>query len=495
MTRFRLRWHWIAGVIIIGSFVTLLSLRLEVFHLSNVEDLPDKAVTLLNAEEYDTWMQIFQDGRKIGYAHRVLIPGEQGYDFADTVYMRIKTMGVVQGLTLLTRGTLNHDMALSNFSLRLTSNLFHFAARGKRVGTNLTLYVGDAGEEKSYELALKDVPYLSENVADAAFRSGLKMGEEKTLSVFDPASMGVRPVKISLVRHEVIKIAGETKKLTKMAIDFMGARQFAWVDDHGQVMREEGMLGMSLERSSKSQALSGLTSDDYALSDITELASVASNTEIGDPVALNELKVKIMGIDTRQFNLDGGRQSFRDGLLSIRKEALGKSEGVKTPPDAKEKELFLKSTPFVQADHPQIRAALMKIVSPKDSPGTRMRKIVDWVNLSLLKQPVLSVSNAVETLAQRKGDCTEHAVLVAALGRAAGIPTSIETGLVYQRGRFYYHAWNVFWIDEWDGWITADAVFGQVPADVTHIRLVRGEAQEQLDLVGILGRIKLEVLK
>ena len=45
------------------------------------------------------------------------------------------------------------------------------------------------------------------------------------------------------------------------------------------------------------------------------------------------------------------------------------------------------------------------------------------------------------------------------------------------------------------GWVTADAVFGQMPADVTHIRFVRGDADRQLDLVGLIGRLKLEILE
>jgi transglutaminase-like putative cysteine protease len=75
--------------------------------------------------------------------------------------------------------------------------------------------------------------------------------------------------------------------------------------------------------------------------------------------------------------------------------------------------------------------------------------------------------------------------------RAAGIPAQIEAGLVYQRGRFYYHAWNIIYLGQW---ITADAVFNQIPADVTHIRLVRGEGGEQLDLISVMGKIKLEAL-
>jgi transglutaminase-like putative cysteine protease len=90
------------------------------------------------------------------------------------------------------------------------------------------------------------------------------------------------------------------------------------------------------------------------------------------------------------------------------------------------------------------------------------------------------------------GDCNEHAVLLAALARAASIPTKIETGLVYLNGRFYYHAWNLVYIGSW---VTVDALFGQIPADVTHIRVTTGTEREQLDLLGLIGKIRLEVLE
>jgi hypothetical protein len=105
---------------------------------------------------------------------------------------------------------------------------------------------------------------------------------------------------------------------------------------------------------------------------------------------------------------------------------------------------------------------------------------------------VLSVPSALETLRQGVGDCNEHAVVFAALARAAGIPAQVEAGLVYMDGRFYYHAWNVVNLGVW---ITVDALMNQFPADVTHIRLVRGEPAEQIDLMRVIGKLSLEVLE
>jgi len=152
---------------------------------------------------------------------------------------------------------------------------------------------------------------------------------------------------------------------------------------------------------------------------------------------------------------------------------------------------YLRATPLVQSDHPDIRRQAAKIVSPDDSDAVKAEKLVAWVHRNVEKKPVLSVPNALETLANRVGDCNEHAVLLAALARAAGIPAQIEAGLVYLKGRFFYHAWNTLYVGNW---VTADAVTGDMPADVTHIRLVRGEADRQMDLMGVIGRLQLEIV-
>jgi hypothetical protein len=482
-----------AGILVGITFLTLLSIRLGVFDTSDSALSDRYALKAARAVASETWMQIFQNGRKIGYAHRFLSPLSDGYGFADDVFMRINTMGVIQGVAFSTRGTLRRDMTLSTFQVQLTSNLFRFSARGTCQGRNLTLYVGEAGDEKRYDMTLNAAPHMSGHITDIAVRSGLRAGEMKTISLFDPSSMGVRSVNVSLVGEETRSVEGKLQRLTKLSVDFMGARQYAWISTEGEIIREEGILGLVLERTSRGEAMRGVSSPAAASVDMTALASIRSNVTIEKPTSLRSLRIKISHIDDRRFVLHGDRQSYQDGIVSVMKETLDKEDNPADPIAEIVRAESLRSTPFIQADHPHIRAALKEMVSDRDPPPLKLQKIVHWVHGHLEKQPILSISNAVETLARRRGDCTEHAVLVAALGRAAGIPTTVETGLMYQRGRFYYHAWNVFWVEAWRKWITADAVFDQVPADVTHVRFTRGEAQEQLDLVGLLGRLELEI--
>ena len=117
---------------------------------------------------------------------------------------------------------------------------------------------------------------------------------------------------------------------------------------------------------------------------------------------------------------------------------------------------------------------------------------MNWVHQNIEKRPVLSLPDALSTLENRVGDCNEHAVLMAALSRAAGIPSRVEAGLVYLKGSFYYHAWNLVYLGRW---ITADALFGQLPADVSHIRFITGSQRQQLDLMGLIGKVQLKVIE
>jgi transglutaminase-like putative cysteine protease len=106
------------------------------------------------------------------------------------------------------------------------------------------------------------------------------------------------------------------------------------------------------------------------------------------------------------------------------------------------------------------------------------------------KQPVVSVPNALDVLHQRVGDCNEHAILFVALARALGIPARQQAGIIYQEGKFFYHAWAQVHLG---AWVSVDPIFNQVPADAAHIRLVEGDLDRQADLVRVIGRLKVEV--
>lgn len=121
----------------------------------------------------------------------------------------------------------------------------------------------------------------------------------------------------------------------------------------------------------------------------------------------------------------------------------------------------------------------------------------------------VAFATASETARSREGDCSEHGVLLAAMLRAAGIPSRVVAGVVYveefagQRGVFGYHMWTQALLDGPNGpeWADVDATLGNPwPFDATHIAfatsdLAEGETVSALaGIAPLLGTLRIEVL-
>jgi len=483
----KIKLHRLIGILFVLSFAVLMALRLGVFRddAPRVDFGPQDEVQAQT--DHEAWMGVFLQGRQIGYVHRQRSRTSTGHRVLESVFLRLNTMGMVQDVRFKTEGILLPDFTLSSFDFDLQSSLFRFRAVGIRSGKTMTLFTGSKDLEQKTRFTLEHDVYLPMDLFNSMMEAGLRPGESRTLQLFDPATAAQRPVKITRMDDDAIMVMGQKKKAIKWAVDFMGVPQYAWTGEDGTVLREEGFLGLTLQQVSREEALKLAPSGE--LTDLTRMVSIPSNRKITRPEALRHLTLRVEGLPQQFDSLDGGRQTFRDGILTIEKEAIpppavsgGAVDDLLKP--------HLVPTYIIQADHPEIRRKVGEIVSIKDDTVTKARKLVDWVYRNIEKRPVLSIPNALETLRLKRGDCNEHAVLLAALARAAGIPAQVEAGVVYQNGQFYYHAWNVLSLGSW---ITADAAMGQFPADATHVRLIRG-TDRQVDLAGVIGSINLEII-
>jgi hypothetical protein len=263
---------------------------------------------------------------------------------------------------------------------------------------------------------------------------------------------------------------------------YKGMVQNAWMDENGEVVQETGPMGLRLVKTTKNGALSGFTV--ASMEDLTRSVSIVSNKILTRPEDLDSLRIRLLNLPAG-FQLNGGRQTLKDGILTIIKE---NPEAADRDPEAN---TFLEPSPNVQSDHPDIQNLAFKLTSGALSDLEKAKILVHWVYENIEKKPVISIPDALTTLKTRKGDCNEHAALLAAMARAAGIPAQMETGLVYLKGRFFYHAWNSLYLG---AWVTADSALGQFPADATHIRLIQGGLESQLHLARLIGTLQLEIL-
>lgn len=138
---------------------------------------------------------------------------------------------------------------------------------------------------------------------------------------------------------------------------------------------------------------------------------------------------------------------------------------------------YLSPNAWVRSDDRDIRS-FARLHGRGRSVRTRMEGLTEAVRAHM-NGPIdyRHYHDAVTALQNRSGDCTEFAVLLAAVARARGIPTRIVHGIAYS-GRFAGRA-HVFsphaWVQAWDGtrWTSYDAGFG--PFGAGHIVLAIGD--------------------
>ncbi len=159
----------------------------------------------------------------------------------------------------------------------------------------------------------------------------------------------------------------------------------------------------------------------------------------------------------------------------------------------------LKPTEYLQSDAPRIINMAKTAVGAATDAGKAARQIEAFVK-GYIKTRDFSVgyASALEVAESRQGDCSEHAVLTAAMCRAVGIPARVVSGLIYaenlagQKNVFGGHAWAEAWVG--GVWIGLDATRSPQGYGPGHITLSRGNGNpaDFLNLVNVLGGFRID---
>jgi hypothetical protein len=168
----------------------------------------------------------------------------------------------------------------------------------------------------------------------------------------------------------------------------------------------------------------------------------------------------------------------------------------KVPPDLAD---ALAPSSSIQSDAPEILAVVTEVV-PADAGAWKAAQTLErWVHDAITQKNMnVAFASALEVCKSREGDCTEHAVLLAALCRAAGVPARVVMGVEYLAGIWGGHAWNEVWIA--GEWYPLDATNGLGFVDPLHLPLARltmkdGGGAEIVQMLGGIGSMDVDVVE
>mgnify|MGYP003827052171 CR=1 FL=1 len=482
----------LTGILIVIFWVVMLSILFRKHYLYN-DPVQSAAINVKAGEARQDWKEIFLNNKKVGYAVTALKPFEGGYYIQDELFLKLNLMGFEKGLYTITQASVDESFRLKNFFFKMNSGVINYRITGKVEGNLLKITTGTGRRGKVKEIRLNETPVISSGL-DHMFRNIKPVpGESFNTTFFDPATMMQRQATFKVISREKIKINNIEYDTFMVEGEVMGARLNFWFDMNGDILKEQSIMGLTMVKSSPANA--PLNIED-GVEDFYEVTVVRTDKKLPDTKRLKGLTIRLKGIEDTGFDLadiSGERQKYINGILSVTVEEGPFRAGYRVPYTVEEPDMkkYLAPEYNIESDEDAIISKAQKIAGNIKDPVILSQKMMEWVYTNIEKRPVISIPSATEVLETMTGDCNEHAILLTALLRAVGIPARISTGLVYTRENFYYHAWVEVYTGEW---ITIDPTMNQFPADVSHITLLRGNIDKQVEIMAVIGKLAIEVI-
>jgi len=352
-----------------------------------------------------------------------------------------------------------------------------------------------------------------------AFGGELRLGRDVTAWLLDPFTLSERDVAAIVTAESTLVVADsadyDSTTMAWVPVRFDTVRAFrldeagtgnvrggvrsTWIDAQGRVVRATAPLGFAMERTAFELAYENFRRRDTlrlvrataapAPGEVIPATAIAAGLR-PDPTPPGSLRVRLGGAHVG-LDLSGGRQRLAGDTLIVERERGAQLVAHYRLPAANAAlREYLLPEPLIESGDLRIQAQARLIAGTDRNPARVASRLAHWTATEVAGGMAVAAPSAVQVLGRRRGDCNEHTVLFVALARALGLPARPVAGLLYLRGRFYYHAWAEVYLDDW---VAVDPTFDQFPADAAHLRFVTGGLVRQLELVQLLGSLTLEV--
>ncbi len=480
---------------------------------TDTEPETDPETETATETETESWQVIYLGETRIGYVHstseKITRDGRKLEQTSTNTHMTIERFGQKLKMQILAENVAAEDGELVSFvqetrnppanSTRVVGQI-----QDDKLLLKTTIADRTTEQELPWEKGLKSLAYEAQSLTE----NPLKPGESRSFDVFLPELKNKATVTMTAGAMETVKLFdGTSQELMqiKTTNTVLPTSTRSWIDEKGNTLKTEtDLLGlvMTTYEVSEEEAVKAIAGGELDI-------AVGSLIRV-DPIAKGHRSRKVVyhittpGEDPAEFLVADKTQSVK----RISDEAIELTVAPPAlPEDAKVVETkpeFLESSAFLQCTDNRVIEHAEKAAGEETNPVEIARRMEKYVSTTLTnKNFSTAMASAAEVAKNLEGDCTEHAVLLAAMLRAKNIPSRIAVGLVYiERSHdFGGHMWSEAWLD--GKWVPLDATLGRGGIGGAHIKMANSSFSDDgpapvlsfLPMMKVLGKMKIKVIE
>ncbi len=448
---------------------------------------------------FEEWDLFILDGKTCGYGSTLTtrIVTRHGVRYRTELQQQfvVKRLGTALKMNEVSHITERPDGVVVAFDQLSTGMGSSIAMRGVRRGDDLI--VTSRGQVQRYHIPAKAAlgPEAIRRQTDAV---PLKPGTPFTLDTFTtdyPRAVVVEDgIVVDEENHSVRGVVRKLWKITSRTPVMPDILSVTWVDEANQDVETDltipGLGNMQQVVATRAECLQQ-----------TEGAEIFAGSLIAPQRALTDLPDQAQADYRLTTSAGVNLNLWNEGEQRVLKSRPGLSEIEVTVPtwtaqdatfalphaDTPSLRPYLRPSAYLESAAPLVRRLARQAVGHETNPVLAAHRIETFVEAYITKKDLnIGFASAEETAKSREGDCTEHAVLCAALGRAVGLPTRCVLGLGYippgetrpvisnavdaRTGLFGFHMWAEALIGP-DRWVPMDAALGGF--DIGHIAILK----------------------
>src|SRR3990172_2344481 len=175
----------ITSTLILLFWFFMLGLLIERTYLRPSSVIALDVITEEGVRATDEWFGIYQQGKKIGYAHTRTMPEAETYHLFEESEMDILALGSVQRVKTIINSYTTKNFLLKYFDFMLQSDMTTMKIKGAVLKNKLVLDIDTGGQTRTEKILLSSPPYLSPNIKPAILLLGLETGKTYRFPLFN----------------------------------------------------------------------------------------------------------------------------------------------------------------------------------------------------------------------------------------------------------------------------------------------------------------------